>query len=77
MPSSEDLTPERARDALSAKRAVTVARLKGLDDSFTDLVDAARDSNLDDEHDAEGATIAVDRARPPRSPRSRRRRGES
>lgn len=62
MPSSEDLTPERARDALSAKRAVTVVRLKGLDDSFTDLVDAARDSNLDDEHDAEGATIAVDRA---------------
>ncbi|UAL31452.1 hypothetical protein K8W59_08435 [Nocardioides rotundus] len=62
MTSSDDMTPQRARDALSAKRAVTVVRLKGLDDSFTDLVDAARDSDLDDEHDAEGATIAVDRA---------------
>lgn len=30
--------------------------------SFEDIVAAAKDSNLDDEHDPEGSTIAVDRS---------------
>lgn len=58
--SMNDMESVRAR--LSADRAEVVARLRELDATFTDIVDAARDSNLDDEHDPEGATIAADRS---------------
>lgn len=51
-----------AREALLAKRADAVDRLRGLDETFVDMVESARDSNLDDEHDTEGATIAASRA---------------
>lgn len=51
-----------ARAALLAKRAETTQRLKGLDESFADIVESVRDSNLDDEHDPEGSTVAVSRA---------------
>lgn len=47
---------------LLAKRADALDRLRGLDASFTDIVEAAQDSNLDDEHDPEGTTVAVSRA---------------
>lgn len=50
------------RDQLLAERANAVARLTDLDASFVDIVDAAKDSNLDDEHDPEGATIAAERS---------------
>lgn len=50
------------RTALLAKRAETLERLRGLDESFADIVEAARDSNIDDEHDPEGSTVAVSRA---------------
>lgn len=50
------------REALLAKRAETVQRLDALGVSFDDIVEAARDSNLDDEHDPEGTTVAVSRA---------------
>jgi len=50
------------RDALAAMRADAVERLAALRGSKDDLVDAARDSNVDDEHDPEGATIAFERA---------------
>lgn len=49
------------RAALLAKRAETDARLSGLDASFADIVESSRDSNLDDEHDTEGTTIAASR----------------
>lgn len=48
--------------ALQAQRTDVLRRLHGLDESFSDIVDAARDSNLDDEHDPEGTTIAASRA---------------
>lgn len=51
-----------ARATLLAKRAEALERLRGLDASFTDIVEAAQDSNLDDEHDPEGTTVAVSRA---------------
>jgi len=51
-----------ARERLAALRADAVERLAGLRGSKDDLVDAARDSNVDDEHDPEGATIAFERA---------------
>ncbi|WP_233549905.1 TraR/DksA family transcriptional regulator [Cellulomonas rhizosphaerae] len=50
------------RARLGELRAEALERLAGLRASKTDLVDAARDSNVDDEHDPEGATIAFERA---------------
>ncbi|WP_051681760.1 TraR/DksA C4-type zinc finger protein [Cellulomonas sp. HZM] len=43
-------------------RAEAVQRLAGLGSARADVVDAARDANVDDEHDPEGATIAFERA---------------
>lgn len=57
-----NVSREQARKVLLAKRVEVVARLRGLDDTFTDIVESARDSNQDDEHDTEGVTIAVSRA---------------
>ena len=51
-----------ARRRLRAERADVAARLRDLGVSFDDIVDAARDSNLDDEHDPEGTTIAAERS---------------
>lgn len=56
------MDPDAARASLLAKRAEALERLRGLDASFTDIVEAAQDSNLDDEHDPEGTTVAVSRA---------------
>lgn len=53
---------ESVRARLLALRNEATRRLHGLDASFTDIVEAARDSNLDDEHDPEGATIAAERS---------------
>lgn len=50
------------RERLLAERAETLRRLRDLDASFTDIVEAARDSNLDDEHDPEGSTIGAERS---------------
>ena len=51
-----------ARSALLARRAEMLELLVGLDESFADIVESAADSNLDDEHDPEGTTIAASRA---------------
>ena len=51
-----------ARRRLRAERVDVAARLRDLGVSFDDIVDAARDSNLDDEHDPEGTTIAAERS---------------
>src|SRR6478735_1098671 len=56
------MSPDDVRVLLEARRAEALARLAGLRESKSDLVDAARDSNVDDEHDPEGATIAFERA---------------
>lgn len=53
---------EAARTRLEQERADIVAMLRDLDASFDDIVAAAKDSNLDDEHDPEGATIAAERS---------------
>ena len=39
-----------------------VERLRDLTQDFRSIVGAARDTNLDDEHDPEGATIAFERS---------------
>lgn len=53
---------ETARDLLEAERAQTLARLASLTVDYGAVVDASRDSNADDEHDPEGATIAFERS---------------
>ncbi len=47
---------------LAELRTAARARLAALQDDHRAVVDASRDSNADDEHDPEGATIAFERA---------------
>jgi DnaK suppressor protein len=50
------------RAGLEHSRAEQAALVRSLARSFEDMVAASRDSNADDEHDPEGATIAFERA---------------
>jgi DnaK suppressor protein len=47
---------------LEAMRQQTLRRLARLTGDFDGVVSASRDSNADDEHDPEGATIAFERS---------------
>ena len=47
---------------LTAERDRTLRRLAALSDDFDEVVAASRDTNADDEHDPEGATIAFERS---------------
>ena len=47
---------------LRAERAEAAAALAGLEADFARLVASSEDSNADDEHDPEGATIGFERA---------------
>ena len=51
-----------ARTALVAVRRRAEERLADLTGDYTGIVEASRDSNADDEHDPEGATIAFERS---------------
>ena len=51
-----------ARGLLEDERVLETERLDRLRRDFLGVVDASRDSNADDEHDAEGATIAFERS---------------
>jgi RNA polymerase-binding transcription factor len=50
------------RELLLAEREETLRRLDSLTDDFAGVVAASRDTNADDEHDPEGATIAFERS---------------
>lgn len=50
------------RAALLSRRADSERRLAALTGHFQDIVDATAHSNVDDEHDPEGATIAFERS---------------
>jgi DnaK suppressor protein len=50
------------REILERERQETLQRLVTLTDDFAEVVAASRDSNADDEHDPEGATIAFERS---------------
>lgn len=52
----------RARELLEAEHRQAVRRLAALRGDFDEVVAASRDSNADDEHDPEGATIAFERS---------------
>lgn len=51
-----------ARSRLEEQREATRRRLAGLTGSYDAVVAASYDSNADDEHDPEGATIAFERS---------------
>ena len=55
-------TPEDARAALEAERAITLNRIGAMESEFDEIVSGSADSNADDEHDPEGSTIAFERA---------------
>lgn len=57
-----DLDLVTARERLLAERAEALARLRALRGEVAEIVEASRDSNADDEHDPDGATIAFERA---------------
>ena len=48
--------------ALDEERERTRVRLAGLTGDYAGIVEASLDSNADDEHDPEGATIAFERS---------------
>ena len=50
------------RTLLEAERAQVVARLAALTGDYDSVVAASLDTNADDEHDPEGATIAFERS---------------
>jgi RNA polymerase-binding transcription factor DksA len=51
-----------ARELLEAERQATLARIQAMTGDFDEIVAASADSNLDDEHDPEGSTVAYERA---------------
>ena len=53
---------DTARELLEAERQLALRRLGALTGDFDEVVAASRDSNADDEHDPEGATIAFERS---------------
>lgn len=53
---------EPARDRLEADRDDTIRRLANLTGDYDAVVAASLDTNADDEHDPEGATIAFERS---------------
>jgi len=50
------------RERLGEGRRRTLGRLAGLRGDYQGFVEASKDSNADDEHDPEGATIAFERS---------------
>ena len=62
MVSPGDILDRERRAVLERDRRATLDRLVTLTDNFERLVAASLDSNADDEHDPEGATIAVERS---------------
>ena len=51
-----------AAERLAAERDRTLQLLSDLTQDFESVVSATRDTNVDDEHDPEGATIAFERS---------------
>ena len=52
----------RQRAAVERERLRTIERIAGLERSYSNIVEAAKLTSTDDEHDPEGATIAYERA---------------
>jgi DnaK suppressor protein len=57
-----DQLMDEARRRLAAEREQAIARLASLTGDYDSVVAASLDTNADDEHDPEGATIAFERS---------------
>ena len=66
--------PGGLREALLRERAEVLERLQRLGAEVAGFVEASRDTNADDEHDPEGATIAFERSQVASVERAARRR---
>jgi DnaK suppressor protein len=53
---------DQARTRLTAERVAAASRIAALQRDVDDIVESAKGGATDDEHDAEGATIAFERA---------------
>jgi RNA polymerase-binding transcription factor DksA len=53
---------DAVRGRLEQERREATCRLAALSGDYASVVEASRDSNADDEHDPEGATIAFERS---------------
>ena len=53
---------DQARGRLSAERVAAAARIAALERDIATIVESSKGGATDDEHDAEGATIAFERA---------------
>ncbi len=53
---------DEARDRLTGRRVAAAARIAALERDISSIVESAKGGATDDEHDAEGATIAFERA---------------
>lgn len=53
---------DQHRERLEAERRLALERLAALTSDFDSVVAASLDTNADDEHDPEGATIAFERS---------------
>lgn len=53
---------DEARARLTAERVAAASRIAALQRDVDDIVESAKGGATDDEHDAEGATIAFERA---------------
>jgi len=53
---------DSARERLVREKQHVAQRLRDLNRDFDSIVGASRDTNADDEHDPEGATIAFERS---------------
>jgi len=49
-------------ELLATERERTLEQIRALTDDFDAVVEASKDSNADDEHDPDGATIAFERS---------------
>ncbi len=57
-----DELAEQLGEQLAEEHALVTRRLAAMRGDFTGIVEASRDTNADDEHDPEGATIAFERS---------------
>lgn len=59
---AEDVPRDVALGWLDDEETATLRRLASLSDDYAEVVAASKDTNADDEHDPEGATIAFERS---------------
>ncbi len=60
-PTTDSDVRDRIRSALEAELTQTTSRIAGLEHTLADIVDAARESASEDEHDDDAGAMALER----------------